>query len=64
MIFTRVGFVIAVIGAVLGALMLFQSFTSLTLAMSDFLFRGALPIFSGSVIIGILAEISNSLRKD
>lgn len=64
MVFTYIGFAVAAIGTALGGLMVFQSFWHFGIPqVSDQLFRGGAPVLLGAVVIGILAEISMSLRK-
>lgn len=62
--FTYLGMLVAALGTIVGAFSLFMVFMHFgTPEISDMHFRMGVPVFLGSILIGILAEISMSLRK-
>jgi hypothetical protein len=64
MIFTYVGLSGATVGTALGALLIVLGFANVDPPqLSDMRFSTGLPLLLGSIVLGILSEISISLRK-
>lgn len=64
LIFSYIGLVVAAIGVGFGALLIIASINQAGVpAVSDELFRGGFPMFFGGLVMGVLCEISISLRR-